>query len=213
MQARVPMPERAESYNLLLRLGTDKLFSDQFLAAVDPTQPARHQAEIWSGTGDEVELVNRMLAYDWQLTLADSDLPKVCGAAALGGVDVRFPMLDDDLVDFSLSLPAKMKVRGLTLRPFFKRALRDFLPPQIVRKHKHGFGMPFGVWLVRDQGLSRFVDERLDSLSTRGIFQPSALQRLRDNQLAQHAGYYGEMIWIAVMLEEWLRARAPGFRL
>jgi hypothetical protein len=35
-------------------------------------------------------------------------------------------MLDDDLVDFSMSLPAKMKVRGLTLRPFFKRALRDF---------------------------------------------------------------------------------------
>jgi asparagine synthase (glutamine-hydrolysing) len=212
MQARVPMPERAESYNLLGRLGTDNLFSVHFLAAVDPTQPARHQAEVWSQTGNEVELVNRMLAYDWQLTLADSDLPKVCGAAALAGVDVRFPMLDDDLVDLSLSLSVTMKVRGLTLRPFFKRALRDFLPPQIVRKRKHGFGMPFGIWLARDQGLSSFVDERLDSLSNRGIFQPTALRRLRDVQLAQHAGYYGEMIWIAVMLEEWLRARAPGFR-
>ena len=26
----------------------------------------------------------------------------------------------------------------------------------------------------------------------------------------EHPGYYGEMIWISMMLEQWLRAQAPA---
>jgi asparagine synthase (glutamine-hydrolysing) len=29
--------------------------------------------------------------------------------------------------------------------------------------------------------------------------------------LAEHPGYYGEMIWILMMLEQWLRKHAPAF--
>ncbi len=43
-----------------------------------------------------------MLEYDWKYTLADNDLPKVCGTAALAGVAVGFPFLADEIVDFSL---------------------------------------------------------------------------------------------------------------
>jgi asparagine synthase (glutamine-hydrolysing) len=211
-QARVPLPARAESYNLLTRLGTERTLSPLFLEAVDASGPAEQQASTWARAGDHVALVDRMLAYDWQYTLADSDLPKVCGSSALAGVEVGFPMLDDDLLDLSLDLPASMKVRRLTLRPFFKRALRDFLPREVIRKRKQGFGMPFGVWLTHDAALGAFVDERLASFSARGIFMPGALQELREKTFSEHAGYYGEMIWIVLMLEEWLRARAPLYR-
>jgi asparagine synthase (glutamine-hydrolysing) len=213
VQARVPLPARAESYNLLTRLGAQRILSPLFLQAVDASEPAEQQASTWALSGEHVALVDRMLAYDWQYTLADSDLPKVCGSSALAGVAVGFPMLDDDLLDLSLDLPASMKVRGLTLRPFFKRALKDFLPREVIRKRKQGFGMPFGVWLAHDAALGSFVDERLASLSERGIFMPEALQQLRQTRLSEHAGYYGEMIWIALMLEEWLRCRAPLYRL
>ena len=61
-------------------------------------------------------LLNRQLAFDWRYTLAETDLPKVCGTTRLAGLDVAFPMLDARLVDFSLRLPADAKLKGLKLR-------------------------------------------------------------------------------------------------
>jgi asparagine synthase (glutamine-hydrolysing) len=31
--------------------------------------------------------------------------------------------------------------------------------------------------------------------------------------LPEHPGYYGEMVWIMMMLEQWLAAKAPRFKL
>jgi asparagine synthase (glutamine-hydrolysing) len=30
--------------------------------------------------------------------------------------------------------------------------------------------------------------------------------------LPEHPGYFGEMVWILMMLEQWLAAKAPSFR-
>ena len=38
-QARVPMPDRLQMYNLLLRLGLDEVLQPEFLAKVDPDRP------------------------------------------------------------------------------------------------------------------------------------------------------------------------------
>ena len=42
---------------------------------------------------------------------------------ALAGINVRFPWLDERVVDLSLKVPGAAKVRGRTLRYFVKRAL------------------------------------------------------------------------------------------
>ena len=136
-QARVPLPARTETYNQLYRIGAHSVLSAELLATVDPEQPARLQKDAY----EEVEaasLVDRMLGYDWRFTLTDNDLPKVSVTAALAGIGVGFPLLDDAWVDFSLRLPAEQKVRRLRLRHFFKNSLTGFLPDEGVRKKKHG---------------------------------------------------------------------------
>ena len=154
-----------------------------------------------------------MLAYDWRFTLTDSDLPKVRLMAHLAGETVGFPLLDDDLVDFSLTLPASMKVRGLTLRYFFKSALRDFLPNEIIRKKKHGFGLPFGPWLLRDKALARFAKAALERLAERGLIRRELGHDLFSARLSEHSGFYGEMVWVLMMLEHWLERRTPAYKL
>ncbi len=208
-QAKVPMPARMETYNLLDRIGPENLFTREFLQQVDLGGPAREQAETYARVSNG-SLVNRMLAYDWQYTLADSDLPKVCGTTAMAGLDVGFPMLDDDLLDFSLRLPSEDKVKGLALRHFFKEALRGFLPDEILRKQKHGFGLPFGVWLTQHAGLQALVSDAFGSLGERGFLQPAYLKEIH-RQVLSHAGYYGELVWILTTLEYWLRSHASSF--
>lgn len=211
-QARQPLPQRLETYNLLLRLGLEEVLTPAFRAAVDVEGPMREQAGVWREARTH-SLLNRQLAFDWRYTLAETDLPKVCGTTRLAGLDVAFPMLDAALVDFSLRLPTDHKLRGLKLRWFFKEALRGFLPDEIITKKKQGFGLPFGVWTQRHAGLQQLAADALGSLGTRNLVRQPFLDALMKQHLPAHPGYYGEMVWILTMLELWLRAHAPAFRI
>lgn len=210
-QACVPMPDRLQMYNLLLRLGVHDVLTPDFLSRVAVADPARQQREVWNQARCDSEL-NRTLAFDWRYTLAESDLPKVCGTTRLAGISVGFPMLDDDLLAFSMRLPVSYKLKGFKLRWFFKEALRGFLPDEILTKKKQGFGLPFGVWLTRHAGLQSLARASLDSLAQRGIVQPAFLQDLLQRRLPEHPGYYGEMVWILMMLEQWLQKHANHWK-
>jgi asparagine synthase (glutamine-hydrolysing) len=203
-QAKVPLPDRMQMYNLLLRLGPENLFTPDFLAQVDAAGPLREQRKVWKHA-QGASALNLMLAYDWRYTLAESDLPKVCGGTRLAGLAVGFPFLDPRLVDFSLRLPTDYKLNGLKLRWFFKEALRGFLPDETLVKRKQGFGLPFGVWANRHEGLRQFASESLRSLGQRGIIRTAFIDSLMTKHLPEHPGYYGEMVWILLMLEHWLR--------
>ena len=211
-QARVPMPDRLQTYNLLEHLGLSAVLSPRFLQSVDSDAPHRQQREVWK-QARAPHLVDRMLAFDWRYTLAETDLPKVCGTTQLAGVGVGFPMLDDRLLDFSLRLPTDYKLKGLKLRWFFKEALRGFLPDEIITKKKQGFGLPFGVWLTRDAALLRLASDAVDALVARGLVRAEFAHSLLNEYLREHPGYYGEMIWILTMLEHWLRKHAPSWKL
>lgn len=210
-QARVPMPDRLQMYNLLQRLGIDTILEPGLLSRLDLDGPLRHQRAVWS-QAKAGALINRMLAFDWRYTLAESDLPKVRTATAAAGVTVGYPMLDRALLDLSLGLPPEYKLKGLKLRWFFKEALRGFLPDEIITKKKQGFGLPFGVWSLRHAGLNRLATDSLRSLAERGIVQPKFIDTLLTSLLPAHPGYYGELVWILMMLEQWVRTHRPALR-
>ncbi|MCW5632389.1 MAG: asparagine synthase [Rubrivivax sp.] len=210
-QARVPMPDRDEAYNLVVRLGLDDVLAPELRQRVDTGAPARLRREVWQAarTGSEI---NRALAFDWRFTLADSDLPKVRGTTELAGIGVAFPFLADDLLAFSLKLPAHYKLKGLKLRWFFKEALRGFLPDEIITKKKKGFGLPFGVWVTQHAGLRELALDSLSDIARRGVVRPQFISTLVDKRLPEHPGFYGEMVWILMMLEQWLRRVRPEGR-
>jgi asparagine synthase (glutamine-hydrolysing) len=211
-QASVPMPDRMQMYNLLWRLGPQQVLEPGFLTRIDQEEPTQAQRGVWQ-QAQATTLINRMLAFDWKYTLADNDLPKVVGTTQLAGVDVGFPLLSDELVDFSLGIPPDWKVKGLQLRWFFKEALRGVLPDEIISKKKHGFGLPFGVWTCDHLPLNALARDALETLAGRGVVQPAFIRTLLDTHLAAHPGYYGELVWILMMLEFWLRQHEPEWRL
>jgi len=210
-QAKVDMPARLQTYNLLARIGDERIFEPDFLAAIDRAAPARQQADYYDRCKAS-SLVNRMLHFDWKYTLADNDLPKVVGTCDLAGISVGFPMLNEDLVEFANRLPPAWKVQGLRLRPFFKESLRDVLPKETIAKKKHGFGLPFGVWLAAHDGLKQLAFGSLEALRTRGIVRQDFFDEVLDSRLKQHASYYGELVWTLMILELWLQAHVPEYR-
>jgi asparagine synthase (glutamine-hydrolysing) len=182
------------------------VFEPAFLAAVDVAAPLRLAREVYARAMSRSP-VNRMMHLDLKITLADNDLRKVSRAAELAGVEARYPLLDDALVAFSGDVPPDLKVRGLKLRYFFKHALRGFLPRETLVKTKHGFGLPFGLWLGADARLAALARESLGAFATRGIVRPRYTEYLLRQHQSGHATYYGVMIWVITMLEQWLRAK------
>ena len=210
-QARQPMPARYESYNLLDRLGPENVFSMDFLKQVDRGMPIAQLKQAYDGAQAE-SLINRMLALDVKFTLADNDLPKVTRTCEIAGVDVAFPLLQDAVVDFSATLPPDFKLRGARLRYFFKEALRDFLPEAIIKKQKHGFGLPTGAWLRDHARLRQMAGDALADLRKRHIFNDTLLDELMSRRMEEHASYYGTLAWVLMMLEMWFETHgAPGF--
>ena len=203
-QASRPMPERMEDYNLLLRAGINHVFTPDFLVQVDWEDPVHLLTQAYRGD-ESMSLLKHMLALDMKITIADNDIRKVSHMCRLAGIDVRYPMLDEALVEFSASLPTAWLIKGGELRAFYRRALADFLPRATLEKRKHGFGLPFGVWSTNHAGLARCVDDALRALGQRGWIREDYLQRLRRQHRGEHAAYYGVMIWVLMMLEEWLR--------
>lgn len=203
-QASIPMPQRYEGYNLIERLGAEVLYERDFLGSIDVAEPHKLMGDIYF-SAHASHWLNRVLAVDLRFTLADSDLPKVTRMCELAGVDVAFPMLNEEVVDFSAELTPELKLKGTRLRYFFKEALRGFLPDEILSKEKHGFGLPVGPWLETTPALKRLAFDALEQLKTRHIIRAAFIDELLGRYLKEHAGYYGTLVWVLMMLELWFQ--------
>ncbi len=201
-QANLPMPERMESYNFLHRTPLTEIFEADFLAEVDSDWPIAHLRSVYHAPRD-ASMLKRMLWLDWKITLADNDLRKVNRACDLAGMAVRYPMLENPVVELAASVPDRLLMRGLELRSFYRRTFRDFLAPTTLKKSKHGFGLPFGLWLRTETELQALAYDSLGSAHLKGIVRPDYLARLKEAHAGEHAAYYGVMIWVLMMWVQW----------
>ena len=212
-QAELSIPERLQRYNFLNQFPAQTVFEDDFLAAVDVEAPLAAWCRTFSDAPDDSSDLNRMLYLDWQYTLADNDLRKVGQACKQAGVSVRYPMLADSLVDLSAHIPSNWKLAGGELRAFYRAALAGWLPKATLDKRKHGFGLPFGIWMRQHRPLAELAYDSIGDLARRGIFREAFLQRAIAMHRQGHAAYYGELVWLLTVLELWLagrRAKATG---
>ncbi|NQX88207.1 MAG: asparagine synthase [Halioglobus sp.] len=205
-QAKTPLPDRLQSYNFLHRHPVEEIFQANFLTEIDPQQPLALLRSIFDRPDTASEL-NRMLYLDWQITLADNDLRKVSHMCALAGVDVVYPMLDDELIELSCRVPSTLKIKGSNLRHFFKIALQDWLPHETINKSKQGFGLPFGVWMQTYKPLRELAYDSLMRLKKREFIRSDFIEQTIRMHRSEHAAYYGELVWILTVFELWLDGR------
>ena len=204
-QAKVPMPDRLQTYNFLEMFSPSVVFTKRFLDTVNIDTPSLEMRE-WYERGNDFDFLNRMLLFDWKLTLADNDIRKVNRMCEAAGVAVDYPLMDETLVDFSLQIPPRLKLRKLDLRYAFKQAHSDYLPAEVLTKEKHGFGLPFGDWLSSSEELQAAILPRIDSFRQRDILTQEFIDDIMHRHRDEHAGYFGSMLWLIAVLENWLVA-------
>jgi asparagine synthase (glutamine-hydrolysing) len=98
--------------------------------------------------GTAVSGLNRAFYFDLTTYLPGDILVKVDRASMAHGLETRAPLLDRDLAEFALSLPAALKVdtSGRT-KIVLRQACEQFWPDEVRSRAKHGFGAPNRRWL------------------------------------------------------------------
>jgi len=203
-RANLPEVERIYSYKYV---SDDEVFDPTFLTS-STVELAFGIANDHFARMSEAGALDRHLYLDMKMTIADNDLVKVTHMTEAAGIRVRYPMLDQDLVDYAFRIPAELKLAGTQgLRFIFKRAVRDLLPVEIIKKPKHGFGLPIAEWLRNNQKIKQFTQDLLfDSrLEQRGYFKKGFIEHLWTMQLNDQTPYYGTLLWKFIVLESWHR--------
>jgi asparagine synthase (glutamine-hydrolysing) len=72
------------------------------------------------------------------------------------GLETRVPLLDNDLVDFALALPARYKVRSdgskLQGKLLLRRCMERHVPSEVTSRRKQGFTGPDAAWFRSEAG-------------------------------------------------------------
>jgi asparagine synthase (glutamine-hydrolysing) len=203
-RANISQPERFFSYNPVMALGINNIFSPDILSNVNGYDPVEWARNLYDSVKSQDKL-NKLLYIDMKFTMTDNDLRKVASMSERGDVKVVYPFLGHRLVDFAATIPGSLKVRGTRLRYIFKRALKGFLPPEILHKKKHGFGLPIGVWIKTKDNLSSFARETLltPNCTIRKFFREHFIEELFALHRGTATAFYGDIIWLLLILELW----------
>ena len=206
-ETRLSMMTPGERYEWRMSYFTppdkERLYTDEFrreLSTGSETSVIR-TAYADSDASDEV---NRLIDVDVQTYLPNALLVKMDITSMAHSLEVRSPLLDHTLMEFTASLPGSFKVADATTKRVFRESLRPWLPATILDRPKQGFGSPVASWFRG--GLSGMLrDVLLDPLATRrGWFREDAVRTLIDDHVAHRADNTTKL-WALLQLELWLR--------
>ena len=188
--------------------------------------PASHAAlllpDVWRAVADQdplasvhaawaassgAPLLGRATHLDAMTYLPNDILTKVDRASMAVALEVRAPFLARDVVEYAFSLPDAYRMRRLQGKRILRDAVRDLLPPAILKRPKKGFGMPVAAWL--NGPLRPLLNDVLgpDAVRTAGLFQPAAVARLiQEHERGERD--HRKPLWTLLVLELWRRAHS-----
>ena len=151
--------------------------------------------------------LGRLIDLDWETYLVDDINVKVDIASMAHSLEVRAPFLDTDVVELAARMPRGMLMR-LRGKRLLRKAVKDLVPPAILRRRKRGFGLPLRRWMKHDLAeMTR--DLLLDRTAReRGLFRPSEVERLI--AAVDHDWNAPDRVWTLLVLELWFREFVDG---
>jgi asparagine synthase (glutamine-hydrolysing) len=174
------------------------------LGAIDPYARAHELL----ATTDAGSLLNRLLHVDL-FTYLHELLMKQDQMSMAASIESRVPFLDHPLVEFTATLPERLKLRGRTTKYILREAMRDFLPPEILSRSKMGFPVPVGRWFRGEY--RSVIDEFVlgERAMGRDLFDRGYVRTLVDEHATGHRDH-AERLWALTNVEIWHRLFIDG---
>ena len=200
---RMPLQDRYGSLMSVMSGDVkEKLYTGDFSEQVRDIDSIDFVRHLFRESPEEYDVLDRLLYTDLSSYMPGDLTVKVEVAAAANRLVTRAPLLDNEVVDFAASLPADYKLHGRSKKHILKDTFSDFLPEEVVKRRKTGFGAPIGYWFKKE--LYGYIRDNLlhSKLPGRGYFRPEAIERVVEehrNNIADNT----YILWNLLMLELW----------
>lgn len=178
----------------------DALYSPEFLRlrgeyrAEDPVLARMRDAPARSG-------LDRAQYADLKVWLPGDILTKVDRTSMAVSLEAREPLLDHRLLEFAATLPERMRVQGGQGKWLMKRAMRRYLPDDVLYRPKQGFVTPIAQWFRGPLAQTAREIAGGAALSRTGWFDQRRLANMVDAHIAGTADN-SRLLWQTLMLDK-----------
>lgn len=176
------------------------ILSPDIAAELKKRDPALALAAMRSNSRDKAEEATMIYLREYLPSLFMVE-DKISMAFSL---ESRTPLCDNELLDFALSLPLEMKLKGLELKHIPRQAMRGLLPDFLFNLPKRGFPTPLRIWFKGE--LKAFVREYIAEGSREcRLFNRSKLLTMTETVLNSRAPYpfdeiQAHRLWVIMSL-------------
>ncbi|MBF0450993.1 MAG: asparagine synthase (glutamine-hydrolyzing) [Candidatus Magnetomorum sp.] len=216
------IPSRVSAYNLKSRVQkvqlmlqskkiiefmniTSQLFTDIDLDDLRPMDNTSFSTffDDERKISQKTDLLNAMLAIDYQTYLPDDILTKVDRATMSVSLEGREPLLDHHILEFVARLPASFKYSNGVTKRLLKAITYRYCPRALLDRPKKGFSVPIDRWFRKE--LKSYFLHYLDKgrLKQQGFLDDQFVVALRDRYLAGHSENITKL-WQLLMFQMWV---------
>ncbi|MEM7816417.1 MAG: asparagine synthase (glutamine-hydrolyzing) [Candidatus Aenigmatarchaeota archaeon] len=149
--------------------------------------------------------LDQILYVDQKTFLASLNLTYTDKASMACGLEVRVPLLDHRIVEFSFSIPHYFKIKNMQGKYILKRIASKYLPQAIVWRKKAGFSAPIRAW-VKNKKVKELIYDYLSysTIKKRGFFNFKEVDKiLKEDAKGKEDNAF--KIWELLTLEIWFR--------
>jgi len=182
----------------------NSLFTEEVKVHLDGYKPEKIFINALKEIPDEKNNLNRMLFWELKYFLTDHNLNYTDKLSMAAGVEVRVPFLDLELLEFSTTIPPRLKLKGQRTKYLLKKVMEKYLPKEVIYRPKTGFGSPVREWITGANGSELYTDLNSALFRNRKIFNVDAVQNLIEaNQSNKIDASYSILSLMAI--EKWFQ--------
>jgi len=153
----------------------------------------------------ETDFLNAAMEWDQKWYLPGDNLVKTDRASMAASLELRVPLLDLRVIEFSWSITNDLKLKSGISKWLLRQVLYKYVPSHLIDRPKMGFSIPIGHWLRHELRAWAEVFVAPEFLSSQGIFKTEIIQKIWQQHLSGSHDHSNKL-WTFLMFQDWYLA-------
>lgn len=186
-----------------------RLYNRDFWLRQDAPHSLRHLVgEYFPQAEPDLSPIEQFTMGDLTVHMPASLLNRLDRSSMAHSLEARVPFLSHSFVDWALTIPSDLKMRGKVGKYVLRRAVKPWLPAGALNQPKLGFQMPLADWFTGD--FNEFAREawRSSGAADAGYLNNQAVDQLFDEHRAGRFNH-GRVLYALAMFSCWWQDQRP----